>query len=216
MNITWHGLSCVEIGVKTPHGDVTVVVDPYESSVGLRQRALSAQLLLVTHEGEDASATSSVEGKPFTVRIPGEFEAKDVFVYGMAAPAKKEGKDSAEDNLIFRIEAEEMHVAHLGALNRTLTAAELEHLSDVDILLVPVGGGRVLSPKLAAEVVNQIEPRIVIPITFLADGLKESLQPVQAFFKELGVAKPEETAKFKIAKKDLPQEDMKVVLLSRD
>lgn len=206
MNITWHGLSCFEIGVKTPHGDVTVVVDPYEASTGLRQRSLAGQLLLVTHTGADASAVSSVEGKPFTIRMPGEFEAKDVFVYGVAA----------DDNVIFRIEAEEMHVAHLGAINRVLTNAELEQLQDIDVLLVPIGGGRVLSPKLAAEVVNQIEPRIVIPMTFLADGLKESFEPVQVFFKELGVAKPEESSKFKIAKKDLPQEDMKVVLLSRD
>ncbi len=216
MNITWHGLSCFEIEAKTPHGDVTVVTDPYESSVGWRQRALSGQLLLVSHDGPDASAISSVEGSPFIVRIPGEFEAKDVFVFGAAAPAKKEGKGTAEDNIMFRIEAEDIHLAHLGALNRPLTDAELEQLQDIDILMVPVGGGRVLSPKAAAAVVNQIEPRVVIPMTFLADGLKESLEPVQAFFKELGVAKPEEASKFKIVKKDLPQEDMKVVLLSRD
>lgn len=216
MNLTWHGLSCFELGVKTAHGDVTVVIDPYEASTGLRQRTLSAQLLLISHDGPDAAATSSVEGKPFTVRSPGEFEAKEVFVYGIAAPAKKEGKGTADDNLIFRVEAEDMRVAHLGALNRVLTNEELEQLKDIDILIVPVGGGRVLSSKLAVELVNQIEPRVVIPMTYMTDGLKEALEPVDAFFKTLGVAKPDEVSKFKIVKKDLPQEDMKVVWLSRD
>ncbi len=230
MNISWHGLSCFELNIKTPHGDVIVVTDPYESSTGLRQRSLSAQLVLVSHEGADAGAVSSVEGKPFIVRIPGEYEAKDIFVYGIATPPNLplEKRGGLQEHIVFRIEAEDMRLAHLGSLNRLLTDAELAQLQDIDILFVPVGGlahrqdgamaeaGRVLSPKLAAEVVNQIEPRIVIPMTFLVDGLKESLEPVDAFLKAMGVPKPEEMAKYKMLKKDLPQEEMKVIVLTRD
>lgn len=214
MIITWHGLSCFELTTKTSHGDVTVVVDPYAADLGLRQRSLTAQLVLSTHDAEDANAISSVEGQPFVIRAPGEFEAKGVFVYGMDVPVKGEGKKKSA-HTIYRIESEDMYLAHLGALDRELTNAELEQLKNIDILMVPVGGGRVMNPKLAADVVNQIEPRVVIPMTYAVDGLKEPFAQVMDFLKALGV-KPEAVPKYKIQKKDLPQDTMQVVLLSRD
>lgn len=209
MNIVWHGLSCVEIETKTPQGDASVIVDPYGAATGLRVRAFEAPLVLISHEGSDT--TGAVAGSPFIIRRPGEYEAKAIFAYGIAAPTK-----AAPENVIYRIESEEMFLAHLGALDRELTNAELEQMKNIDILFVPVGGGRVLTPQLAAAVVAQVEPRVVIPITYATEGLKEQLATVGEFFKALGVVAPEETAKFKIAKKDLPQEDMKVILLSRD
>ncbi len=210
MTIIWHGLSCVEIVAKTPQGDVTVVIDPYEAGTGLRPRSLTAQLALSTHEGPDAGALGSVDGAPFLVKGPGEFEAKGVFVYGIAAPTK------AGPHTVYRVEAEDMVIAHLGALDRPLSPAELEHFAKVDVLLVPAGGGRVLSPEQAAEVVAQVEPRVAVPVMLAADGLKESFADASAFFKAVGVAPSEALTKFKILKKDLPQEDMKVVVLNRD
>lgn len=215
MIITWHGLSCVEIVTKTSHGEVTVVVDPYDASTGLRQRTWNAHVALSTHDGDDAGAISSVEGQPFVVRTPGEFEAKGVFVYGVDVPVKGGEKGKELTHTIFRIESEDMYLAHLGALDRELTNAELEQLKNIDILMIPVGGGRVLSPKMAADVVNQIEPRVVIPMTYAVDGLKESFAQVTEFLKALG-SQPEAVSKYKIFKKDLPQDVMQVVLLSRD
>ncbi len=214
MIITWHGLSCIELTTKTSHGDVTVVVDPYAADLGLRQRSLNAQVALSTHDAEDANAISSVEGQPFVVRAPGEFEAKGVFIYGIDVALKGDGKKKSA-HTIYRIESEDMYLAHLGALDRELTNAELEQLKNIDVLMVPVGGGRVMSPKLAADVVNQIEPRVVIPMTFAVDGLKENFASEMEFLKALGV-KPDALPKYKIQKKDLPQENMQVVLLSRD
>ena len=118
-------------------------------------------------------------------------------------------------NCIFRIEAEGMHIAHLGSLDRSLTDTELQNLENIDILMVPVGGGNVLSPKLAAEVIAQIEPRVVIPMMYELPDLKESLQPLSAFLKEMAGAKKEEMNKYKVVRKDLPEEDMLIVTLNR-
>jgi len=43
-------------------------------------------------------------------------------------------------------------------------------------------------------------------------GMKLKLDAVDKFVKEMGV-KPEETDKLKLAKKDLPQEETKLVIL---
>jgi L-ascorbate metabolism protein UlaG (beta-lactamase superfamily) len=85
-------------------------------------------------------------------------------------------------------------------------------LAGVDILMIPVGGNDSLDAKKAVEVVSQIEPRIVIPMHYAATGIKVALDSVEKFIKELGI-KPREEEKLKISKKDLPQEDMELVIL---
>ncbi len=140
---------------------------------------------------------------------------KDVFFFGVAAPRKVDGKKDVEENLIFRVEVEGMHLAHLGAINRELTDAELQALENIDILMLPVGGERVLSPKLAATVIGQIEPRVVIPMTYDIPSLKEKLGSLDAFTKELGATKKEELNKYKVSRKDLPEEDMLIVVLNK-
>jgi L-ascorbate metabolism protein UlaG (beta-lactamase superfamily) len=206
MNISWHGLSCFEITTNTAGGEVTVVIDPYGNETGLRfPRTLEADIVCVSHDDADANNLSAVGGEPFVVNMPGEFEIKDVFVYVSQA-----GK-----TLLFRIESENMHLAHLGALDRALTDAELEALGTIDILMLPVGGGRVLTPKLASEVIAQIEPRVVIPMTHGIANVKEKLATIDDFCKAVGTCRRESSNKYKVTRKDLPEEDMMIMELQR-
>ncbi len=213
MNISWHGLSCFEINTKTPDGEATLIVDPYQNETGLRfPRTLTADVIAVSHDDTDANNVLGVQGKPFVITIPGEYEVRGVFVYATAAPLKSDEKKS---HMIFRIEHEGIVIAHLGAIDRPLTDGELQSLNNVDILMIPVGGGRVLSAKDAAEVIGQIEPRVVIPMTHMVEGVKEKLGTVDAFCKELGVCRREEATKYKVSRRDLPEDDMLIMTLSR-
>ena len=216
MQILWHGLSCFEITTSTVDGEVTVVTDPYGNETGLRfPRTLEANVILVSHDEEDANNLSAVSGSPKVIDMPGEFEVRNVFLFGVDAPLKREVKGKRISNCMFRIETEGMHVAHLGALDRALTDVELQELENIDILMIPVGGGKVLSPKLAAEVIAQIEPRVVIPMTYNLPNLKEELATVDQFCKELGACKREDMNKYKVSRKDLPEDDMLIVTLNR-
>lgn len=216
MQITWNGFSSFEITTKTANGDVHLVTDPYQNATGLRfPRTLQAEILLSSHDEDEANNLEAIAGEPYVINLPGEFEVKSVFVFGIQAPLKREEKGMRVKNLIFRIEAEGMKLAHLGALDRALTDEELQNLGNIDILMVPVGGGRVLGPKLAFEVISQIEPRIVIPMTHMVPGAKEELGSVDEFCKVLGACRREDMNKFKISRTDLPEEDMLIVSLTR-
>lgn len=195
---------------------MTLVIDPYDNATGLRfPRTLEANVCLVSHDEDDANNLSAIAGSPKVIDMPGEFEIRQVFLYGIDASLKRETKGVHVANNLFRIECEGMHIAHLGSLDRALTDKELQELENIDILMVPVGGGRVLTPKLAAEVIAQVEPRVVIPMTYELPNLKESLQPLSVFLKEMAGVKKEELNKYKVARKDLPEDDMKIVVLSR-
>ncbi|MBI4435084.1 MBL fold metallo-hydrolase [Candidatus Uhrbacteria bacterium] len=216
MQISWNGFSSFEITTKTAGGDVRLVTDPYQNSTGLRfPRTLEAEVLLLSHDEEDANNREAVAGHPYVIDLPGEFEVRSVFVFGVSAPLKREGKGGRLQNLIFRIETEGMRLAHLGALDRELTDEELQKLENIDILMIPVGGGRVMDPKVAAEVISQIEPRVVIPMSHAVEGMKETLGSVDAFCKAFGTCRREEMNKYKVTRKDLPEDDMVIVSLTR-
>lgn len=211
MQLSWLGLSSFEITTKNALGEVVVVTDPYDNQTGLRfPRTLEGHLVLVSHNEPDANSTASVSGTPHVVDIPGEFEVRGVFVYGMNTPLKR-----GIPNVLYRIEAEGMHLAHLGALDRELTDEELKRLQNIDILMIPVGGAGVLTPSQASEVIAQIEPRVVIPMTHQLPNLKTKYETVDAFCKQMGACRREEMNKYKVMRKDLPEEDMLIVNLTR-
>lgn len=215
MNISWLGLSCFEITTKTSVGEGRLIIDPYDNATGLRfPRTLEADALLSSHNDQDANNFSGVGGDPFVIKTPGEFEIKGTFVYALSAPAQVD-KDQTTPNLIFRLETEKIILAHLGALNRELTETELEQLQDVDILMIPVGGNRVMTAKIAATVVGQIEPRVIIPMTYALPNLKEQLEAVDVFNKELRVFQRESATKYKVTRKDLPEEETIIMILER-
>jgi L-ascorbate metabolism protein UlaG (beta-lactamase superfamily) len=133
-----------------------------------------------------------------------------------------EGIDSYHDdkngaerggNIIYRLEVDDISVVHLGDLGQILDNAQLEKLAGTDILLIPVGGKYTLDAKKAVEVISQIEPRIVIPMHYKTKDSKIDLDGIDKFIKEIGLT-PVYEEKLKISKKDLPAEDMELVILN--
>lgn len=211
MQITWLGLSAFEMTIKNPDGEVVLITDPYDNQTGLRfPRTAEGHIVLVSHDEPDANQVSAVGGHPYVIDMPGEYEVRGVFVFGISAPLK-----NGKENLLLRIEAEGMTLAHLGALDRSLTDEELKRLSSIDILMVPIGGAGVLSPSDAADVIAQIEPRVVIPMTHHLPNLKTKYETIEAFCKQMGTEKCQEMNKYKVTRKDLPEEDMEIITLTR-
>ena len=79
--------------------------------------------------------------------------------------------------------------------------------------MIPVGGIYTIDGKKAAEVVNQLEPRVVIPMHYKIPNLKIKLDPIDKFCNEMGVKKNGTEEKLRITKKDLPVDEIKVVIL---
>ncbi|RMD51041.1 hypothetical protein D6827_02975 [Candidatus Parcubacteria bacterium] len=214
MQISWNGLGSFTISGKPTQGEVKLITDPYQSSLGLKlSRVLSADLVVSSHDGEMANNIAAIASpdnkKQFHIHHAGEYEVSGIFVTGIEAKLA-----NGDQHTIYKFELEDIAVGFLGAIDRELTDKELELLGAVDILLLPVGGERVLNAKSAALLVAKIEPRIVVPSYFYTDGLKIKLDPANAFIKEVG-APVEEVNKIKISRSGLPQEEMKIMLLSR-
>ncbi len=153
------------------------------------------------------SAVSGISGEPFEIFDPGEYDIKSVTITGI--PLKQEDKYVT----VFLIESEDMRILNLTHIKDfNMSEDEIEALGEIDILILPVGGNTVMSASGASKVVNEIEPKIVIPSHYKMPGLIIDVDAMDKFIKEMG-GKKEEMEKLTVKKKDLPEEGTKVVVL---
>ena len=213
MIITWQGHSCFKIQDKIGPEGVTVVTDPFSKETGLKVPNFEADIVTISHSHDDHSNASALRGNPFVIDCAGEYDRKGVLIEGI--DSFHDDKNGAErgGNIIYRIEIDDISVTHLGDLGHALSDTQLEKLAGTDVLLIPVGGHYSLDAKKAVEVISQIEPRIVIPMHYKTKDVKFDLDPIEKFIKEIGLT-PTYEEKLKISKKDLPAEDMELVILS--
>jgi L-ascorbate metabolism protein UlaG (beta-lactamase superfamily) len=215
MEITSLGHASFKIRGKS----VTVVTDPFDPKVvGLAfPKHVSADIITISHAHPDHNAAASIEGTPFVVSGPGEYEVHNVSIIGISTFHDDAKGEKLGRNTMYHMEMEGVNIAHLGDLGHMLSSAEIEKLDGVDILFIGVGGGEhMLSPKDAATLVGEIEPKVVIPMHYKTDKHDEktfgSLESLSVFLKEMGKEAVQPVPKFVTTKDKLPQE-MQVIVL---
>ncbi len=204
MHIQYFGLSSFKITTKS----AVVITDPFHKDSGLVSPRGQADILILAQKNKTLySATSGISGGPFLVNDPGEYDIKGVTITGI--PLKQEDKNIN----IFLIESEDVRILNLTHIKDFgLKEEELEALGEIDILILPVGGNAAMSAATASKVVNEVEPKIVIPSHYKMKGLILDLDPLDKFMKEMG-GKSESLDKLIVKKKDLPEEGTKLVIL---
>ena len=90
----------------------------------------------------------------------------------------------------------------------------MRELNQTDVLFVPAGGVCTLGAGRVAELVNMIEPRIVVPLHYRIDGVAGELDGLEELLAELGIAEVESQAKLTVTATSLPR-DLGLVVLQR-
>ena len=204
MLITWYGQTCFRIiSQKGKEGPVNILIDPLEKGTGLRPPKLEADILLST-------ANKKISNKAFLISGPGEYDIKGIYIQGIHS----RGPATLEGNTIYTIESEGIKVCHLGMVSQDeLKSEQFERIGEVDILMVPIGGGEVISAKGAIKMMSQIEPKIIIPMYYRIPKLKQKLDGLDKFLKNLGIKSLQPLPKLSIRKKDFSEEEAKIIVL---
>ncbi|MCA9946815.1 MAG: MBL fold metallo-hydrolase [Ardenticatenaceae bacterium] len=205
MEITWYGLSCFRF---TERKHATVVTDPYNGNLGLPSLKLKADVVTISHDAAGHNYAAAVNGTQHSLNGPGEYEIGNVFITGIVT----KGADRATNNVIFMFDYDGLTVAHLGDVDKVPSQTEIEALEEVNVLLLPVGGGNSLNAAQASELVSMLEPNIVIPMHYKMSGLNLELDELDRFLKEMGVTEPTEEDSLKISLSNLPEETETVIL----
>lgn len=199
MHLSWLGLSSFKIEAK----EATLVTDPYSPKVSDKPLRAKADIVTVSDPENPASNhLGGIQGEPFVIENPGEFELKGFYIQGL--PIKDENGKTLSTLFLFDLEG--MRLAHLGNLSVVPDSDTLEKMDGVDVLFLPIGEAK-MDLKQSMKVFNEIEPRIVVPMDYAKNSF------LSAFLKEMGAAGTKPMDKLILKKKDLPaEEDTQVVL----
>jgi L-ascorbate metabolism protein UlaG (beta-lactamase superfamily) len=215
MDITYLGHSSFKLRGR----DCSLVTDPFDPEVvGIKYPKTEADIVTVSHGHSDHNFVDKITAGGMIINGAGEYEIKGVSIIGIPTFHDDEGGKARGKNLIFVIEMDRLRIAHLGDLGHKLSEKLIDQIGDLDILFIPVGGVYTITPKVAADIVRELEPSITIPMHYKTDDLKaktfEKMAKVDEFFGELGYD-VEKTDKLSIKKDLISAEELKVVVLQR-
>ena len=182
MDMVWLGHSSFRLHSQ----GMVVVTDPYPESLGLRLDGRAAAIVTVSNTHPNHSADVTVTGEPRVFRAPGEYEFSHVMVRGVMT-ALPEGVPHEHRNVAYTIEMDGISVCHLGDLSRTLTTRQVEELKPVDVALVPAGGHCTLTLDQALQTIQDLDPRVVVPMHFGHGQEGVTLDGVEPFLRRLGL-----------------------------
>jgi L-ascorbate metabolism protein UlaG (beta-lactamase superfamily) len=221
MELSWFGRTCVRLRGR----DAVVVADPFPAVVGPTGRGITGEVVTFSHPDDTPPARAkgrlSRDGQTvlpqslehaFVLDGPGEYEVRNVLITGVRtyrddAKGGNRGRQTA-----FAIEVDGVHTIHLGDIGHLLSEEKLGDIGPVDVACVPIGGA--LSATRAAELIAQLDPRIVVPMPVCEDeaACEEALA---TFFHEMGGAAGAAVPKLSITPSSLPSETTTVLLESR-
>ena len=210
MDITWYGHSCFRI---TERGQISVITDPYSEAIGLPPLKLKGDVVSISHNEPGHNHVEGVRGEPVVLVGPGDYEIGGMFISGIALHDVHD--DTARWNVAYLFRYDSLTVLHLGDLAHVPDQSTIEALGEVNVALVPVGGGNSLNANQAAEVIALIEPNYIVPMHYSLPNLTIELDPVDKFLTAMGVTRAQQEDVLRVASGVLPEQPQVVVLSAR-
>jgi len=172
----WY-LGYASFRIRTKKG--IIITNPYDADTKLSFPKLEADVVLNNRKKSPHSETKLVQGDPFVINAPGEYEIGGINIFGFPC----------QQNTIFLINVEGITLCHLGWLENKLTAKEIDKIDSPEIVFIPVGAPGGLKSKIAVETIRKLEAKIIIPIHYQVEEAKEKInriKSVKRFLEETG------------------------------
>ena len=189
-----------------------VLTDPFPSSLGLRPDARPATVVTVSNTHPNHSNWTGVSGSPRVFDAPGEYEFSGISVRGVMTSLVP-GADLEHRSVAYTIEIDRINICHLGDITVPLTPKQVDDLAPVDVLLLPTGGGCTLELDQALQAMQDLDPKLVIPMHHKIEGVDLPIQGVEVFLRRMGLDDVEPQGRLVVTSTNLPA-DRRVVLLS--
>lgn len=217
MEITWLGYSSFRIKGK----DTVLITDPFPFGKEDKSGQLTANIVTISHLHYHHSYLQGIGGNPVVINGPGEYEVTDVFIWGYPSFHDSESGAKLGKNTVYLMRWEELSLCHLGDIGHIPGPELAAKLSNIDILMVPAGSGSTLKASIAAQVVRLLEPKIIIPMHYRADGsattdqLPQDTDTVNKFLAEVGGKDAVPQPRFNISSSSIPEKTRVVLLTPR-
>ncbi len=209
MKIKWLGHSCFLI---TNNRGINILTDPFDDTLGYHMTKEKINIITISHEHYDHNNTMGIKGKPVVLKGAVNRDTHKIIFKGIPSFHDSVFGMNRGENTIFTIKTDEIALCHLGDLGHILENNQIEEIGIVDILFVPVGGYYTLNHTQADHVIEQIKPKIVIPMHYKTDAIKWSIDPLSFFLDKKQNIKMIEENSFEIDFQSLPDKTTIYVL----
>ncbi len=203
MRIRWYGHSCF---LFTSKDGIKVLTDPFDKSVGYSIPDVEPDIVTTSHEHFDHNAVALLKGKFITLKGVVDREELGIKIRSINSYHDESLGSKRGENQIFVFKIDEINIAHLGDLGHVLTKEQIEKLGEIDILCIPIGGIYTVDANQALEIVEKVNPKIVLPMHYKTSNLKFDLAPVESFLSLIKYPIKRLTEKeIEISKENLPK-----------
>ena len=193
-----------------------IITDPYKpGAFGLEygQIAEPADVVTTSHDHDDHNNVSSIPGSPQIVKGAGSHQAGGIEFRGIASCHDECGGKERGDNVIFAFTVDGINICHLGDQGHTLIDSQVSDIGKVDVLLTPVGGAFTIDAAGADKAIEQLKPKIVIPMHFQTDRCPNfPVATAEPFLKGKNNVKKVEGSTVELSKDGLPSVTEIIVL----
>ena len=185
MKLQYLGHSCFRLISEM---GMTIVTDPYKPSmVGLDLPNVRCDVVTMSHHHDDHNCMQNVLGTPTEIDVEIACVADDVAIQSYPTFHDEQQGKLRGKNLVFTFLVDGLKIAHLGdigCLDENIT----KQLANYDVLLVPVGGTYTVDHVGAKWYVDQIQPKIVVPMHYKFGTSKIDIAPIDAFLQQFDSA----------------------------
>ncbi len=218
MQVEWHGQSAFALRTD----EQTVVIDPFADMSALAGRGMqfdyppiegvSADVLLVTHEHMDHNGVEAIDGEPVILRsTAGKLQSPVGELVGIASEHDESAGTERGPNTIFVFTLDGLRVCHFGDFGQSaLRDEQRAAIGQVDLLILPVGGGPTIGAAQAQAIVDAIKPRWVVPMHYRTPRIG-FLETADAFLEGSAQVERLQTPDFDTAQ--LPSSDVPMVVV---
>ena len=182
-HITYYGHAFIYLTSKS---GVRVALNPFtEGSVDYTfPKNLPADIVLISSESADHAGGQHFFGVPQIFRSLtglGANRANGIPFRGIETYRDdREGRELGK-NAVYVVEMDNMRFCHLGTLGHPLSSRQADAIGRVDVLFLPVGL-TALANRDIWKMVEQLQPKWIVPITYQTDKNKKvSLRPLSEF-----------------------------------
>ncbi len=204
VTIAWLGHSCFSIQDSARR---VFLIDPFDDTIGYDFRWTKADAVLITHEHFDHDNLRHVVTQT-VLRSTGVNTVAGIEVTGILADHDDEGGRKNGTTRMYALTLGGLRLAHLGDIGqRALRPDQREALRGVDVLFIPVGGKTTVDAAGARALVEDIRPRVVVPMHYGNARVRFfGFEPLGGFLKLFKNILQLSDAKFHVARAGLPVE----------
>jgi L-ascorbate metabolism protein UlaG (beta-lactamase superfamily) len=197
VNLEWYGHSCF---LLTLNNGAKILLDPYDMTrLPYSLPAGRVDVTFSTHDHFDHNAVNAVpsgvilraKGSEATFfgsksgfkTLPDgsiQVDIKGTSLNCLTVPSYHDDHQGGQRgvNGLIRFTVAGLNFVHLGDLGDTLNAEQIANLKPVDILMIPVGGFYTIDAHQAKKVVEQLSPKVVIPMHYKTSALPKEGFPI--------------------------------------